>query len=54
MDMADDLTWDSVLHRVYVTGSQGISIFHQDTKDTYTQLSQMETIGGRPRSTFPN
>lgn len=47
MDMADDLTWDSVLHRIYVTGSQEISIFHQDTKGAYTQLSQMETIGGK-------
>ena len=47
VDMADDLTWDSTLHRIYVTGSQGISIFHQDTKGTYTQLSQMKTIGGK-------
>ena len=47
VDMADDLTWDPVLHRVYVTGSHGISVFHQDSKDTYTQLSQMKTIGGK-------
>jgi hypothetical protein len=47
VDMADDLTWDPVLHRIYVTGSQGISIFRQDTKGTYTQLSQMKTIGGK-------
>jgi DNA-binding beta-propeller fold protein YncE len=47
VDMADDLTWDSALRRIYVTGSQGISIFHQDSKDTYTQLSQMNTIGGK-------
>jgi hypothetical protein len=47
MDTADDLTWDSVLHRIYVTGSPGISVFQQDTKDTYTQSSQMKTIGGK-------
>lgn len=47
IDMADDLTWDPVLHRIYVTGSKGISIFHQDSKDAYNQLSQMETMGGK-------
>jgi DNA-binding beta-propeller fold protein YncE len=53
IDMADDLTWDSVLHRIYVTGSQGISIFHQDPKDTYSQLSQMKTIGGKTSMYVP-
>jgi DNA-binding beta-propeller fold protein YncE len=47
VDMADDLTWEPVLHRIYVTGSHGISVFHQSAKDTYTQLSRMETIGGK-------
>ncbi len=47
IDMADDLTWDSALHRIYVTGSQGISVFNQDAKDSYTQVTQMKTIGGK-------
>jgi hypothetical protein len=47
VDTADDLTWDSELHRIYVTGSQGISIFRQKTKDDYTQLSRISTIGGK-------
>lgn len=47
VDIADDLTWDPVLHRIYVTGSHGISIFHQNTKDAYSLLSRMETIGGK-------
>lgn len=47
VDLADDLTWDPVLRRIYVTGSQGISVFHQDSKDKYTRLSQMNTLGGK-------
>lgn len=47
VDMADDLTWDPELHRIYVTGAHGISIFRQSTKDTYTPLSRMETMGGK-------
>lgn len=47
VDMADDMTWDPTLHRIYVTGSKGISIFKQQTKDNYVQLSQMATIGGK-------
>jgi 6-phosphogluconolactonase (cycloisomerase 2 family) len=47
VDMADDMTWDPESHRIYVTGSQGISIFKQQSKDAYTQLSRMTTIGGK-------
>jgi hypothetical protein len=47
VDMADDMTWDPILRRIYVTGSKGISIFKQQTKDSYVQLSRMSTIGGK-------
>jgi DNA-binding beta-propeller fold protein YncE len=47
VDVADDMTWDPITRRIYVTGSQGISIFKQQTKDSYSQLSKMETIGGK-------
>jgi DNA-binding beta-propeller fold protein YncE len=47
VDMADDMTWDPTSHRIYVTGSQGISIFTQKTKDSYVPLSRMATVGGK-------
>jgi hypothetical protein len=47
VDMADDMTWDPLTQRIYVTGSQGVSIFTQQDKDTYVQLSRMTTIGGK-------
>jgi DNA-binding beta-propeller fold protein YncE len=43
----DDMTWDPVLKRVYVSGTQGLSIFHQDSPDTYTDIADVPTNGGK-------
>ncbi len=43
----DDMTWDPVLKRVYVSGTQGLSIFHQDSPDTYTDIANIPTNGGK-------
>jgi hypothetical protein len=43
----DDMTWDPVLKRVYVSGTQGLSIFHQDSPDTYTNIADIPTNGGK-------
>lgn len=43
----DDMTWDPVLKRVYVSGTQGLSIFHQDSPDTYTSIADIPTNGGK-------
>jgi len=43
----DDMTWDPVLKRVYVSGTQGLSIFHQDSPDTYTDIADIPTNGGK-------
>ena len=47
VEIADDMTWDPTLRRIYITGSQGVSIFKQQTKDHYTQVIQMPTNGGK-------
>jgi DNA-binding beta-propeller fold protein YncE len=47
VDMADDMTLEPLMQRIYVTGSQGISVFTQQTNDSYAQLSRMSTIGGK-------
>ena len=43
----DDMTWDPVLKRVYVSGTQGLSIFHQDSPDTYAAIANIPTNGGK-------
>jgi DNA-binding beta-propeller fold protein YncE len=47
VNIADGMVWDSALRRIYVTGSQGVSIFHQRTKDEYEKLAELPTNGGK-------
>lgn len=47
MDINDDMIWDPVLKRVYISGTQGLSIFHQDDANTYTSLASIPTNGGK-------
>lgn len=47
VNINDDMTWDPVMKRVYVSGTQGLSIFHQDNPDTYTPIGNIPTNGGK-------
>jgi hypothetical protein len=47
VNINDDMTWDPVLQRVYVSGTQGLSIFHQDSPDSYTEIAKVPTNGGK-------
>jgi hypothetical protein len=47
VNINDDMTWDPVLQRVYVSGTQGLSIFHQDSPDSYTEIAKIPTNGGK-------
>jgi hypothetical protein len=47
VNINDDMTWDPVLQRVYVSGTQGLSIFHQDSPDNYTEIANIPTNGGK-------
>lgn len=47
IDVNDDMTFDPVLKRLYISGSQGLSIFHQDSPDTYTEIADVPTNGGK-------
>ena len=46
-DINDDMTWDSVLKRLYISGTQGLSIFHQDSSDEYSEIANIPTNGGK-------
>jgi hypothetical protein len=47
VDINDDMTWDPVMKRVYISGTEGLSIFHQDTPDTYPEIANIPTNGGK-------
>jgi hypothetical protein len=47
VNINDDMTWDPLLKRIYISGTQGLSIFHQDTPDTYSALANIPTNGGK-------
>lgn len=47
IDVNDDMTFDPVMKRLYVSGSQGLNIFHQDTPDAYTEIANIPTNGGK-------
>jgi hypothetical protein len=47
VDINDDMTWDPVMKRVYISGTEGLSIFHQDIPDTYSEIANIPTNGGK-------
>ena len=47
VNVNDDMTWDPSLKRVYVSGTQGLSIFHQDDPNTYKPIANIPTNGGK-------
>jgi hypothetical protein len=47
VNINDDMTWDPLLKRVYISGTQGLSIFHQDSPDVYTDIANIPTNGGK-------
>jgi hypothetical protein len=53
VNINDDMTLDPVLHRVYVSGTQGLSIFHQDSEDTTQRLPISQPTGAKLHITFP-
>lgn len=47
INIADHMVWDPRLKRMYITGSQGISIFKQIDADHYQKLAEFPTNGGK-------
>lgn len=52
-DVTDSMTWDPQSKRVYIAGSQGLSIFHQETRSQYTELLRIATNGGKTALLVP-
>ena len=49
----DDMNWDRSAKLLYVSGTQGLSVFHQDTPDTYTEITRIPTNGGKTSVIVP-
>ena len=49
----DDMNWDPATKLLYVSGTQGMSIFHQDSPDTYTEITRIPTNGGKTSTLVP-
>jgi hypothetical protein len=54
VNINDDMTWDPTQKRVYISGTQGLSIFHQDSPDQYTEMANIPTNGGKTSFYVPS
>ena len=53
INIADYMVWDPKLQRIYVTGTQGISVFHQIDGDHYEKVAEFPTNGGKISAYVP-
>ncbi|WP_446744200.1 YncE family protein [Silvibacterium acidisoli] len=49
----DDMNWDPAAKLLYVSGSQGLSIFQQENPDSYTEVARIPTNGGKTALLVP-
>lgn len=53
MNIADGMAWNPTSKLIYIFASQGMSIFHQDSADHYTLLTNLPTNGGKTGLLLP-
>jgi DNA-binding beta-propeller fold protein YncE len=46
-DINDDMSYDPAMKRIYISGTQGLSVFHQDSPDSYTEILEIPTNGAK-------
>ncbi len=54
VNINDDMRFDPEMKRLYISGSQGLNIFHQDSPDKYTELVRIPTNGGKTSTYVPS
>jgi hypothetical protein len=54
VDANDDMNFDPIQKRLYISGSQGLNVIHQDTPDTYTVMADIPTNGGKTSTYVPS
>jgi len=53
-DTNDDMSYDAATRRIYVSGTQGLSVFHQDSPDSYTEILRLPTNGAKTSFLYPS
>jgi hypothetical protein len=54
VNINDDMSFDPASKRIYVSGLGGLSVFHEDTPDHYTELLNLPTNGGKTSEYVPS
>jgi hypothetical protein len=54
IESADDMSFDDVHHRIYVTGAGGISVINQTDPDHYKPLAEFGTMKGKTSIYIPS
>jgi hypothetical protein len=54
IDVNDDMNFDPIMKRLYISGSQGLNVIHQDSPDTYTVMADIPTNGGKTSTYVPS
>ena len=54
VNINDDMHFDPEMKRLYISGSQGLNVFRQDSPNKYTELVQVPTNGGKTSTYVPS
>jgi DNA-binding beta-propeller fold protein YncE len=53
-NVSDDMTYDSALHRIYVSSEDGVDVVAQDSPDRYHVVQHVDTSGGKTSIYVPS
>ena len=48
------MMWDPILKRLYISGTQGLNVFHQDSPDSYREIANIPTNVGKTSFYVPS
>ena len=52
-DVNDDMSYDPIAGRIYISGTQGLSVFRQNSPDSYTEILRLPTNGAKTSFLYP-
>jgi DNA-binding beta-propeller fold protein YncE len=54
VDISDDMTYDALHHRIYVSGAEGLNVIVQKDADRYEVVQKLDTLGGKTSEYVPS
>jgi hypothetical protein len=54
VDTSDDMTYDAMHHRIYVSGAEGLNVIVQKDADHYEVVQKLDTLGGKTSEYVPS